>query len=255
MCRNTFLICVYYFSLPEFPDHCDIVKNNSLFVRDILVSNPINPHIRFGGQYDPHYEHSFAPQFKICKKNVRRKIMSIVENELYEKIYILFRTNKVSLGKKTSQHISGYYDVDMDNVAIDPNYDEPVIYAKEARFTNQENAVNLSDFLNKTGYYRVDFSSETKNGAYEKSLYRWMKKIRSTKNLLTDYVKVTNNLNGLLKYYEYEEGIYPMCSNCADADKCYLIKRIKKKEKLYHQLPKDIAKRINKYYKKAFSTL
>lgn len=249
MYENTFLVCVYYYSLPEFPDNCVIVKDNSLFVRDVLVSNPINPHIKFGGQYDPHYEHSFTPQYKMCSKNIRRKIMSVKNDNIYDKIFLLFRTNKVSLSKANTQYISGYYDIDIDKVAIDPDYEEPVLYAKEARFANLEAAINISDFLANSRNYRFSFSSETKNGIYQKYLNTWMEKIKSAQNFLDDYINLTKKLDKLFKYYEFEEGIYPICSDCTDVDKCLLTKRIQKKGKLYHQLPEDIASRINSHFK------
>lgn len=250
MHNDAFLVCVYYYSLPEFPNNCSIVENNSLFVRDVLVSNPSNPHIKYGGQYDPHYEHNLAPQFKMCAKNVRRKIMSIINDGIYDKIYLLFRTNKKSLSKANTQCISGYYDIDMDKVAIDPNYEEPVLYARKARFVNSESAINLSDFLKKSRNPRFPFSSETRNGIFGKTLNHWIEEIRSAQNFLSDYINVTRQLDKLFKYYEFEEGIYPICNGCATVEKCLLAKRIHKKGKLYHQLPEDIASRINSHYKK-----
>jgi len=183
MCEDAFLICVYYFSLPEFPNDCVIAKDNSLPVRDVLVSNPRNPHIELGGQYDPHYEHDPAPQFKMCARNARTKIMSLIDGDAYSKIYLLFRTNRVSLSKPNLHLISGYYDVDLDAVTIDPNYDQPVIYAKEARFTDLEAAIDISDFLTRHGYYRTHFSSQTKDGALEKTLSQWKERIKTAPNV------------------------------------------------------------------------
>ena len=254
MSEDVFLICVYYFSLPEFPNNCAIAKNNSLPVRDVLVSNPRNPHIKYGGQYDPHYEHDFAPQFKMCARNARRKIMSLIDNDAYSQIYLLFRTNRVLLSKPNVHLISGYYDVDLDATAIDPNYDQPVIYAKEARFADLEAAIDISVFLKRHGYYRSPFSSETKDGAFEKTLSQWKEKIRTAQNVLDDYIAVTKGLGNSFKYYEFEEGTYPLCRDCAEIDRCLLTKRIRKKGKLYHQLPKDIARRINRHYKRTIKT-
>ena len=249
MPQDAFLVCVYYYCLPEFPANCAIVKDNSLFVRDVLVSHPTNRHIKYGGQYDPHYEHSFAPQFKMCWKNTRRKIMSLVNDNTYDKIHLLFRTNKVSLSRVSTHFVMGYYDIDIDKVDIDPNYEEPVIYAKEARFVNQESAINISDFLMKSRNPRFPFSSESRNGIFRKHLNNWVRKIESSQNFLDDYISVTKNLDKIFKYYEFEEGIYPICNDCIDIGKCHLTKRIHKRGKLYHQLPEDIASRINRYYK------
>lgn len=250
MSDDSFLICVYYYSLPEFPNNCMIINDNSLFIRDVLVSNPNNPHIKYGGQYDPHYEYDFAPQFKMCCKPARRKIMSIINNSEYDEIYLLFRTHKSSLSKTSYQCISGYYDVDLEKTSIDPNYEEPVIYAREARFVNLKNAIDLSDYLAKSRNYRFWFSSETRNGAYREYLNYCKEKIDSAQNLFNDYVDITKELDKIFKYYEFEEGPYHICESCMN-EKCFLMKRIRKKGKLYHQLPAPIADRINKYYKKA----
>jgi len=251
MHRRTFLACVYYYSLPEFPENCGLVKDNSLFVRDVLVCNPNNPHVKYGGQYDPHYEHNFAPQFKMCWKQTRRRIMSIKNANLYDKIFLLFRTTKALLSKSGAQYISGYYNIDIDKVDVDPDYGEPVLYAKEAKFLNSKSAISLSDFLVKYPNRRFPFSSETRDGTLKKHLVSWIKKIEQAQNHLDDYIKMTKQLNQVFKYHEYEEGMYSTCENCKNIDKCYLTKRIHKKGKLYHQLPKDVASRINNHYKRA----
>ena len=116
---------------------------------------------------------------------------------------------------------------------------------------NSKDAVGLSDFFAKYPNRRFPFSSETRKGVLKKHLMSWMKSIEKAENLLDDYIDMTNQLDEVFKYYEYEEGIYPMCEDCDDIDKCYLIKRIHKKGKLYHQLPMDVASRINDHYKKA----
>ena len=253
MPEDAFLTCVYYFSLPEFPDNCRIVKDNNLFVRDVLVSNPSNPHVRYGGQYDPHYEHALAPEFKMCSKKTRKKIMSIVDAGSCERIYLLFRTTRTLLSKTNIHYVTGYYDVDMDKVCIDPNYEEPVIYAKEARFLDLKSAINISDFLLKTNYYQIPFSSETKEGSFRELLYDWMEHIQKEQNFLNDYINVTKRLDGLFQYNEYEESKergYPICDNCANIDECPLIRRIHKKGKLYHQLPRNIADTINSHHKR-----
>lgn len=247
---EVFVVCVYYFSLPEFPDNCEIVNDNTLLIRDVLVSNPYNPHVEYGGQYDPHYEHDLAPEYKICSKKTRRKILLIKQHNSYEKIYLLFRTNRASLDGTNTQYISGYYDVDLEKCKIDPNYEGPVIYAKEARFLDIENAIDLSDFLVKSRNRRFPFSSETKEGAFEGLLHDWTKRIEEECNFFDQYVNVTKSLKKIFKYCEFEDGVYPLCSKCKETKKCPLIRRIRKKGKLYHRLPNNIAAQINNYYKK-----
>jgi len=172
----------------------------------------------------------------MCWLNARRKIMSIISDRQYDKIYLLFRTNRVSLSKSNTQYVTGYYDVDLDNVNIDPDYEEPVIYAKEARFVDLKSAIDLSGFLKESHNQRFPFSTETKRGSFRKHLNNWVEKIRKSQNFLDDYINITKMLDKLFKYYEFEEGIYPMCNDCIDTDECHLIKRIHGKGKLYHQL-------------------
>jgi hypothetical protein len=185
----------------------------------------------------------------MCSKNTRRKIMSIKNNGAYDRVYILFRTNKTSLSGKSAQHISGYYDVNMEKIEIDPDYEEPVLYAKEAHFVDSKNAIDLSGFLSRFPNHRFPFSSETHDGCLREYLEQWRKKIGSGRNRLDRYVKLTRQLDRLFKYYEFEEGIYEVCEGCSSINKCLLVKRIHKKGKLFHQLPVDIALKVNKYFK------
>lgn len=250
MSEDAFLICVYYYSLPEFPENCMIVKDNSLFIRDILVSNPLNPHIKLGGQYDPHYEHTSAPQYKMCSRETRRKVMSIVDYDKYDKVYLLFKTTRRLLSNVNVHYISGYYDINLNETVIDPDYEEPVLYAKEARFVDLGSAIDISDFLMETRFYRVRFSSETNDGEFRDELNSWKEKIKSAQNFLDNYIKVTKELSRIFKYHEFDEENYTPCDGCVDIQKCPLIRRIHGKGKLFHQLPEDIAGKINSHFKK-----
>lgn len=198
-------VCVYYYSLPEFPDDCAIVGDNSLFIRDVLVSNRLNPHIKLGGQYDPHYENGPVPEYKICQINARRMIMSKINARSYDRIYLLFRTSKTRLSGPSTQHVAGYYEIDKDRTSIDPEYEEPVLCAKEARFTNLENAPSLSSFLDRYRNYECPFSSETRQGEFSPLLADWRTRISSAPNLLSNYIRATNQLDRLFKYYEFDE--------------------------------------------------
>jgi hypothetical protein len=250
MSKSEFLICVNYYSLPEFPTNCRIVQDNSLLIRDNLVCNPRNDeHIKKGGQYDPHYEHEPAPQYMICMDGAREKIHSIASNGSYEKVYLLFRTGRVSLSRKTTHQIGGYYDVDLNKVTIDPEYETPIIYAEEAIFVDAKDAVDISEFQRINNTYRFWFSSETRNGAFHKDLNSWKKKISMSQNRLKDYAEITERLEKIFKLNEFEEGMYGECKGCTHSAKCFLAKRIHRRGKLYHQLPRSIARKINRFYK------
>lgn len=250
MGESEFLICVNYYSLPEFPAGCTVVQDNSLLVRDNLVCNPRNDeHIDKGGQYDPHYEHRPAPQYMICMDEARKKIQSIASNESYEKVYLLFRTGRTSLSRKLTHRVAGYYDVDLKKVTIDPEYETPTIYAREAIFVDAKDAVDISKFQKTNSTYRWYFSSETHDGIFRKDLNSWKTQISLSRNRLKDYAQVTERLEKILKLNEFEEGIYGECEGCVHSAKCFLVKRIHRKGKLYDQLPPGIAQKINRFYK------
>jgi hypothetical protein len=249
MHESIFVACVYYYSLPQFPNDCNVVKDNSLFIRDVLVSNRHNPHIKLGGQYDPHYENNPLPEYKMCWTNARRMIMSKIDAGTYDQIYLLFRTNKTRLCGGSTQNVAGYYEIDKDKTAIDPEYGEPLLHAREARFTNLENAPSLSSFLEKYRNPRFLFTSETKNGEFNRLLDNWRNRIDAAPNLFSAYVEETKQLDRLFKYYEFDDQIYETCEDCSEIKRCPLMKRIHKKGKLYHQLPEDVALRIERYYR------
>jgi len=249
MRQDVFIICVYYYSLPEFPENCQIIRDNSIFLRDVLISNPNNPHIYFGGQYDPHYEYEKAPQYKICSKISRQIIKKLADEDTYNEIYLLFRTTKNFVNNDKKQYVVGFYNIDIESIEMDPDYEEPVLYAKDARFTDIESSIDVTHFLRKYFLYRPPFNSETKSGKYRENLFKWISDIKDSENQIDFYIKETKRLEMISKYYEFETGIYQICHDCKVQNSCPLIKRIMKKGKLYHQIPKNIARTMNKYYK------
>ena len=68
-------------------------------------------------------------------------------------------------------------------------------------------------------------------------------------NKLNDYKQLTERLEQVFNYFEYDEGMYPICNCCARAENCFLTKRIKKRGKLCDQLPNEVSKIIDAYYK------
>jgi hypothetical protein len=175
--------------------------------------------------------------------------MSLANNSAFDHVFLLFRTSKASLSQKHTQHVIGYYDVDLNNVTLDTDYEEPIIYAKEAILVCQEDAVNISKFLKLSSNYGLPFDSDTQNGVFKKDLSSWKEKINSSRNYLKDYVGATKWLDQVFKRNEFEKGMYAECVDCPHNNECFLVRRINKKGKLYDQLPEDIAERINRYYK------
>ena len=172
MLKDVFIQCTYYYSLPEFPQNCKIVNKNSLMVRDSLLANPNNPHVYYGGQYDPHYEHPNGPQYLVCHKSVRRKSKAIFDKKSYSDVYLLFRTTRKLLTNENDHLISGYYHINLDNIELDPEYEEPVLYAKDAKFVDTQESIDISAYLRKYSYYRTSFSTETNNGLHRQQLER-----------------------------------------------------------------------------------
>jgi hypothetical protein len=249
MDKDAFIECVYYYSLPEFSENCKIVNNNSLMVRDSLLANPRNPHVYYGGQYDPHYEHPDGPQYLVCHKPVKRKIKAISDKKSYSEIYLLFMTTRLLLNKNKQHLISGFYEMNQDNVTIDPEYEEPVIYAKNAKFVDIRGSIDVSGFLHKFPYYMTPFSTETRNGLHRQQLEDWVAMLKKCDSKLEAYKDLTKRLEQIFNYFEYESGPYSICKGCASLEKCYLTKRIQKKGKVYDQLPEEISSIISRYYK------
>lgn len=249
MLKDAFIQCAYYYTLPEFVQNCKIVNNNSLMVRDSLLANPNNPHVYYGGQYDPHYEHPNGPQYLVCHKPVRRKSKEISDKKSYSEIYLLFLTTKQLLNKERKHLISGYYHVNLDNITLDPEYEEPVLYAKDAKFVDIQESIDTSDFLRKYPYYMTAFSTETNDGLHRQQLEDWVATLEKCDNKIDAYKDLTKRLEQIFNYFEYDEGPYIVCKGCASLEICYLTKRIKNKGKLYDQLPEEVSKIINAHYK------
>ena len=256
MARTSYFYCLPYFTLPEFPSDCKIVKDNSLFLRDILCcykkNGSYNPHIYWGGQYDPNYEYEMAPQFKMCHKPQRNRIKKLVDSGLYEKIFIIFRVNKRYLNKSNKHYLAGYYEIDQHQVVIDPNYEDATLFSSNTVFVDDNQAIDISDFLKKTGMYISRFNSETHGSKYHNLFLNYIDEINNMENRIDDYKEETIRLEKIFKYYEFEEGIYEPCIKCKSTKKCSLIKRIKYC-KLYHNLPKKISEIINEHYKTIYN--
>lgn len=247
---DSFFYSFPYFTLPEFPSDCKIVGNNSLFIRDILCcykSTTWNPHIFWGGQHDPHYEHDKAPQFRMCHKNYRNKIAHMANTD-YDNIYIIFRANKKYL-KNNKHYLTGYYEIDQNRVEYDLDYGDYTLYAKKAVFVKDDEAINISDFLYKYNYYQIKFNSYTDGGIHHDRFMNYISMMDDMENVIIDYKKETDRINKIFKYFEFEPGVYPICNECTNQKKCPLIKRINSNGKLYDNLPPKISDIIRRHYK------
>jgi hypothetical protein len=238
--------------LPQFPDECKYVINNSLFIRDVLCCNKnteYNPHINWGGQYDPHYEYEVGPQFKMCHKNQRNKIKELADSKLYDKIFIVFRTTKTYLKGFRRSYISGVFEIDQNNIRLDYDYEDYVLYAKDCILLTENDALDISDYLKKYNLYISRFNSLTNEGIHNKYFLNIISHVGKKNNYIDKYIKETQKLENIFHYFEFEEGYYEKCIKCNSKNICPLIKRINKVGKLCDRLPNKITNIIREHYK------
>ena len=252
MPKTSYFICVPCFILPEFPLDCSIVKDNNLFLRDVLCSykknGGYNDHIYWGGQYDPHYEDEIAPQFKMCHKPQRSRIKKLADSDLYDRIFLIFRGNKRYLDKSNKHYITGFYEIDQKKIYFDPNYEDYVLYSNNAVMVGNDQAIDITEFLKKTRMYISRFSSETHNWKYHNIFLNYIELMNDMENKLTEYIDETKRIEKIFKYYEFEEGLYNICQTCMKKQHCPLAKR-SNKYKLHHNLPEKVSDLINDFYK------
>ena len=239
--KSPFIVSTYYYGLPEFPEKCPIVRDNTLLLRDILACSPNNDHVYLGGQFDPHYEGLPHSSYMKCWPKARSKIFEAAYSGKYDIIYMLFRTCKWKLEGKNEHYICGLYKVEVNDVKLDPNYNGPIITSSDSIFLNSDNSIKLDEFIRYPIY---------SGGKHSNKLDLWLEEILNIQNNdLSDYCIETLRLKNIFKYYEFDRDCYDPCNNC-DEKKCYLKKRIKSKKKLFAHTYDDSTRRINAYYKK-----
>lgn len=215
-----YAVCVPYYSLPEFPLDCKVIKNHNVIIRDILLCNPYNDiHILGGVQIDPHIE---TLEYINCQPIVREGIAKRAEK--YDDIKILFRTRFVRLGKVSDYLVMGYY-------VVNPKFheicrDAPVIKASSARFVSLSDCINITSLMKETRAFRSCFTTE--NEGWKDYLEEWIKHINNRRDVTLDYINEITRLKEIYSKYEFQgTGIlYEICQNCShDADSCFLVWR------------------------------
>lgn len=206
-------------------------------------------HIDWGGQFDPHYEHEFAPQLKKCHLKDRNKIYNISKSGIYDKIYMLFITSRQYLENQAKILISGYYEVDQDKIQLDRDYGDPVIYAKNAVFLDTNNCIEINKDMEIKQFIRLGFNSLTNGEQYYDFFKNTIDYMNKQINSLSLYKEITFELDKIFKLNEYIPSQYKICDDCMTQKGCPLINRIKKKGKLYDRIPRNTSDIINKYYK------
>ena len=143
----------------------------------------------------------------------------------------------------------GYYKIDQENIRWDYDYDDPTLFASDFRLLRESNAIDVTDFLKKTGYYRFPFSIDAGGGVHYGFIMNCIKEMKKKDNEYKNYVEETKRLENLFKYYEFEDGVYECCVDCGNQEKCLLVKRISSKGKLHDSLPLKISEIIRAHYK------
>ena len=217
--RKVFVVCVPYYSLPEFPNECVIVRDHDLFLRDILLCNKRNFHFKGGVQYDPHIETS---EYLNCQPLVRQSI-SIKARE-YDDLYILFRTCFLKLDQNPQYFVTGYYKVKHEFNEI--CRDAPVIKASESRFISRDESINITSVMAETRAFRSCPTTENKN--WEGPLSNWLNNLTRGRDLTSRCVKEINRLKTIFREQEFSESKqgYADCECCDyENDLCPLVWR------------------------------
>jgi hypothetical protein len=209
---------VPYYSIPEFPPDCRIVKHQGIVARDVLLCNPSNFHVRDGVQYDPHLE---TLEYINCQPIVRRSILRSVQD--YDDVRILFRTRLFRIDGSSKVIVTGYYVVD--HASSEICREAPVIKASDARFVVGLDAVDVTRLLSKTKAYRSCFT--TRNPEWRSHLLRWIRRIDDRRNATKDYVGEIQRLKKIYKEHEFSNGLlYDACGDCSDKNHlCPLVHR------------------------------
>jgi ribosomal protein L36 len=211
---------VPYYSIPEFPSDCRIVKRHGIVARDVLLCNPTNFHVQGGVQYDPHVE---TMEYINCQPRVRRSISEKMKN--YDDVRILFRTRRLRLDGGSDELVTGYYVVGSASEVM--CRDAPVIMASGIRFVTDADAIDITSLMDREKAHRSSFT--TGNSKWKPYLLRWIRQLDKGRDATEDYKKEIQRLKMIYKNNEFRLGDrYGACRNCSEEDQCFLVRRRKR---------------------------
>jgi len=185
----------------------------------------------------------------MCHKKQRNKIKKLADSKLYDKIFIIFRTTKTYLEGFKKSYVSGIFEIDQNNIFLDYDYEDYVLYAKKCILLNENDAFDISKILKKYNLYISRFNSLTNGGIHNEYFLGVISNAYNKINYIDRYIEETRKLENIFHYYEFEEGFYKKCVECNSKNICPLIKRINKQGKLYDRLPNKITDIIRNHYK------
>ena len=218
---NRFHVCVPYYSLPEFPESCRLVRIHDILPRDVLLCNPNNNiHRQIGFQLDPAIEYG---QYRVCEPKVRQGLKARAAR--YDTLYLLFRTRSIGLDDPPRIVVSGFFEVS--KCFPEGNTDEPIVTARKMRFVSRAHAIDITERLRSSGAFRCTPTSE--NAVWRGDLERWVSLLQSKRNRADDYVELTKDLKAAFKRNEFKYDRYAECDSCeyltGFRPKCPLVRR------------------------------
>ena len=225
-----FIVCVPFYSLPQFPKSCLVVTRQDIILRDILLCNKTNSiHIEGGMQYDPRIENL---EYKYCQPRVRLALMNR-KNE-YDELYILFRTRYLRLNGSSRYYVVGYYNMLKEDFEYFER-DAPVIYAKKARFVSLPDAVDMTKQMVVSRAFRA--CPTTENEKWEPLLREWLKQLQEKQDNTHLYIQEMERLKKIFKNNEFTGKFYSICRNCVCKDWGGLVCPLVWRKNAYAPLP------------------
>jgi hypothetical protein len=202
-----FIVCVPFYSLPEFPKICRIIKNHNVILRDVLLCNKTNTiHIEAGIQFDPHIE---TQEYKYCEPRVRAMLMKR-QND-YDELYILFRTRYLHLYGPSKYYVVGYYEMEKKFTELIDS--SPVIHAKRIKFVSITDAIDVSKRIVRFKAFRA--CPTTMNKKWQSFLEWCLERLDEGQDLTKKYIEETIRLKSIYKANEFrEQNYYEDCNTC-----------------------------------------
>ena len=244
---RVFSVCVPYYSLPEFPRFCILIRNHDILPRDILLCNETNnDHIKEGAQYDPNIENG---EYRLCEPPVRRSLKK--KADIYDELYLLFRTRYFQLNRERKYLVTGFYKVKKE---FDKEEREgPIIYAKNMRFVSISDSVDITKRIIDSRAYRPPLTSE--NEKWKDDITEWIHQLEEKKDQTEVYISKINRLKRVFKENEFKNRPYSECTSCKFVNmkrsSCPLIWRQNNRK----QMPNNrmhYTKSLDKFYNQIF---
>lgn len=202
-----FYACVVYFSLPNFPETCKLVRYHDIVPRDVLLCNRINDHhIKGGMQYDPHIE---SAEYAICEPRVRKSFQN--KSDLYNNMYLIFRTRYFNGHGSSKYLVTGFYEIEKKFDGPESR-EAPIIHAKSMHFISIKDSIDITEKMDKEQAFRCSFTSNSAD--WKEDLVSWVNRIGKCENQSSRYIEEINHLKNIFKENEFEGKNYTNCSSC-----------------------------------------